>query len=71
MTPRRKDNKNRVLKEGEYQRENGTYEFKWTDSSGKRRSRYAKTLDNFMAEFSTILSREIDATTLKADMAGE
>ena len=45
MTPRRKDNRNRVLKEGEYQRENGTYEFKWTDSSGKRRSRYAKTLE--------------------------
>jgi biopolymer transport protein TolQ len=33
--------------------------------------KYAKTLDNFMAEFSTILSREIDETTLKADMAGE
>jgi biopolymer transport protein ExbB/TolQ len=33
--------------------------------------RYAKTLDNFMAEFSTILSREIDETTLKADLAGE
>ncbi len=33
--------------------------------------RYAKTLDNFMAEFSTILSREIEETTLKADMAGE
>ena len=33
--------------------------------------RYAKTLDNFMIEFSTILSREIDETTLKADMAGE
>ena len=33
--------------------------------------RYAKTLDNFMIEFSTILSREIDETTLKADLAGE
>lgn len=33
--------------------------------------RYAKMLDNFIAEFSTILSREIDATTLKADLAGE
>lgn len=32
---------------------------------------YAQTLDNFMTEFSTILSREIDETTLKADMAGE
>lgn len=33
--------------------------------------RYAKKLENFMAEFTTILSREIDETTLKADMAGE
>lgn len=33
--------------------------------------RYAKKLENFMAEFSTILSREIDETTLKADLAGE
>lgn len=33
--------------------------------------RYAKTLDNFMAEFSSILSREIDDTTIKADLAGE
>ena len=33
--------------------------------------RYAKRLENFSAEFSTILSREIDDTTLKAEMAGE
>lgn len=33
--------------------------------------RYAKVLENFMAEFSTILSREIDDTTIKAEMAGE
>ena len=33
--------------------------------------RYAKKLDNFMAEFSSILSREIDDTTIKADLAGE
>ena len=33
--------------------------------------RYAKTLENFMAEFSTILSREIDDTAIKADIAGE
>ena len=32
---RRKDNKNRVLKEGEYQRANGTFEYKWTDKKGK------------------------------------
>ena len=33
--------------------------------------RYAKKLENFMAEFSSILSREIDDTAIKADMAGE
>ena len=33
--------------------------------------RYAKRLENFMAEFSSILSREIDDTAIKADMAGE
>lgn len=33
--------------------------------------RYAKKLENFLSEFSTILSREIDDTALKAEMAGE
>ena len=33
---RRKDNKNRVLKESEYQRSSGTYEFKWRDKRGGR-----------------------------------
>lgn len=33
--------------------------------------RYAKKLDSFMVEFSSILSREIDDTAIKADMAGE
>lgn len=42
---RRKDNKNRVLKEGEYQRANGTYEYRWTDVLGQRHSIYAKKLD--------------------------
>ena len=28
---RRKDSKRRVLKEGEYERPNGTYEFRWRD----------------------------------------
>ncbi len=33
--------------------------------------RFAKKLENFMAEFSSILSREIDDTAIKAEMAGE
>lgn len=46
MSERRKDAKNRVLKEGEYQRDNGTYEFKWRDKFGNRHSVYAKTLES-------------------------
>lgn len=42
---RRKDKKNRVLKEGEYQRANGSFEFKWRDKRGKRHSIYGKTLE--------------------------
>lgn len=42
---RRKDSKKRVLKEGEYERANGTFEFKWRDKRGKRHSVYAKTLE--------------------------
>ena len=33
--------------------------------------RYAKKLEAFMSEFSTILSREIDDTAVRAEMAGE
>lgn len=44
-TQRRKDSKNRVLKEGESERKNGTYEYKYRDLFGKRKSVYAKTLD--------------------------
>ena len=42
---RRKDNKGRVLKEGEYQRACGTYEFKWRDKRGGRHSVSAPTLE--------------------------
>lgn len=42
---RRKDNKNRVLKEGEYQRSCGTYEYKWRDKRGNRHSISAVTLE--------------------------
>jgi len=43
---RRKDNKGRVLKDGEYQRADGRYEYRWTDSfSGERRSVYSWRLN--------------------------
>lgn len=45
MVERRKDNKGRVLKEGESQRKDGSYDYRWRTSDGKRHSVYAKSLE--------------------------
>lgn len=50
---KRKDKKGIVLRTGEYQRENGTYEYKFWDSNKKPHSIYAKTL-------SELREREVD-----------
>lgn len=44
MPEKRKDSKERVLKDGESQRANGTYDYRYTDIHKKRRCIYAKTL---------------------------
>lgn len=44
LNARRKDHKGRVLQAGEYQRKNLTYEYRYTDVDGKRKSVYAPTL---------------------------
>ena len=44
-TTKRKDKSRVVLRKGEYQRANGTYNYSWTDSNGKRHFVYAKTLE--------------------------
>lgn len=43
---KRKDNKNRVLKEGESQRKNGTYTYRYRTPDKVRHSVYAKTLED-------------------------
>ena len=45
MAEKRKDKKGRVLKEGESQRSDGSYQFRYYDIHHKRRYVYAKTLD--------------------------
>ena len=45
MPKKRKDNRGRLLKKGEYQRPNLTYEYRYTDALGKRHSIYAPTLE--------------------------
>ena len=44
MPEKRKDSKGRVLKDGESQRANGTYDYPYTDIHKKRRCIYAKSL---------------------------
>lgn len=60
MAERRKDNKKRVLKEGEHQRPNGTYEYKWRNKAGIRRSVYAKTLEELREKELDILRDVLD-----------
>lgn len=57
---RRKDNKNRVLKEGEYQRANGTFEYRWRDKRGKRHYIYAKTLEELRDKENDMLRDVLD-----------
>lgn len=57
---RRKDKGNRVLKEGEYQRANLTYEYKWKDKRGNRHSIYAKTLDELREKEIEVLRDALD-----------
>ena len=41
MSEKRKDNKGRVLREGEVQRKNGKYMYRYTDEKGERRTLYS------------------------------
>lgn len=45
MAEKRKDKRGRVLRAGETQRKDGTYDYRYWDIHNKRRSIYAKTLD--------------------------
>lgn len=62
---RRKDNKKRVLKEGEYQRPNGSFEYKWRDKRGKRHSIYARTLDELREKEIDVLRDALDGVIVE------
>lgn len=56
MSSKRKDSKGRVLKEGESQRKDGTYQYRYTDPCGKRKCVYARTLDTLRDKENAIAS---------------
>lgn len=57
---RRKDSKGVVLKEGEYERANGTYEYKYRNKFGSRKSIYAKTLAELREKENDVLRNKLD-----------
>lgn len=67
MPERRKDSKKRVLKEGEYQRSNGTYEYKWNDVKGDRHSAYAKTLEELREKELDVLRDVLNSIEVEAN----
>ena len=60
MSGKRKDHKGRLLRTGESQRKDLTYQFRYTDVTGKRRTFYAKDLKE-LRKLEENIQREIDA----------
>lgn len=45
MSEKRRDNRNRILRDGEYQRKDGRYRFRYLDKDGKEQNVYSWRLD--------------------------
>ena len=60
MIERRKDSKNRVLKEGESERKKGGYQFRYRASNGNRRYIYAQTLQELRQKEEDIMRDKRD-----------
>ena len=54
MSEKRKDSKGRILKDGESQRKNGSYMYRYSDIHKKRRYVYAKTLEELRKQEESI-----------------
>lgn len=60
MAERRKDSRGRVLKENESQRKDGSYDYRWRTSDGKRHSVYAPTLEELREKEQAVLKDKSD-----------
>ena len=49
-----------MLRRGESQRKNGTFDFRWTDSEGRRHTLYAATLDELRAKEQQVAQDQAD-----------
>lgn len=66
MATKRKDKSRVVLKTGEVQRKDGTYQFSWQDSKMKRRFVYARTLDDLREKEKRIQKDKCDGIKTEA-----
>lgn len=57
---KRKDKNRVVLRKGEGERPNGTYEYRWTDRTGIRKRVYAKTLEELREKEKDIIKDQMD-----------
>ena len=60
---KRKDNRGRILKTGERQRKDLIYQYRYTDSCGKRHTVYAPTLEGLRKKEEEINRTEIETRT--------
>ena len=63
---RRKDSKNRVLKQNESQRKDGTYQYRWRDKLGNRYTIYAKTLQELREKEEHLTQAKYDGIKVEA-----
>ena len=63
---KRKDKDRIVLKAGESQRPNGTYDYRWTGRDGKRHAVYAKTLEELREKEAQIENDRFDGIKAEA-----
>ena len=63
---KRKDKSRVVLRSGEVQRTNGSYQYSWMDGSGKRRFVYAKTLEELRIKEEQIAKDKSDGIKTEA-----
>lgn len=63
---KRKDSSKVVLRTGEVQRANGTYQYSWTDLNRKRNFVYAKTLEELRNKEEQILKDKLDGIKSEA-----
>lgn len=67
INTKRRDKNRIVLKTGESQRKDGSYDFRWTDAMGKRHSTYAKTLTELREKEKAIERDSLDNIRREGD----